>query len=108
MTFSSCRDFFAALSSDALCDKVMLVVASDPVSQQPIAVALNLIGRETLYGRNWGILPGLSDCPATKGLHFELCYYQALEFAIERGLARVEAGAQGEHKIQRGVCVLCL
>ena len=63
---------------------------------EPVAAALNLIGREALYGRNWG-----SD-GAFKFLHFEACYYQAIDFAIERGLARVEAGAQGEHKIARG------
>ncbi len=61
-----------------------------------VAGALNLIGRDTLYGRNWGCAGDF------KFLHFEACYYQAIEFAIGRGLARVEAGAQGEHKIQRG------
>jgi predicted N-acyltransferase len=61
-----------------------------------VAGAFNLIGRDTLYGRNWG-----SD-GAYRFLHFEACYYQAIEFAIERGLSRVEAGAQGEHKIGRG------
>jgi uncharacterized protein len=63
---------------------------------QPVAGALNLLGREALYGRNWG---SVVDAPF---LHFELCYYRAIDFAIEHGLARVEAGAQGEHKIQRG------
>jgi predicted N-acyltransferase len=58
--------------------------------------ALNLIGNDTLYGRNWGCVADF------KFLHFEACYYRAIEFAIERGLARVEAGAQGQHKIQRG------
>ncbi len=62
----------------------------------PIAGALNFIGRDALYGRQWGTL---EDIPF---LHFELCYYQAIQFAIERGLSRVEAGAQGEHKIARG------
>jgi predicted N-acyltransferase len=61
-----------------------------------IAGALNLIGADTLYGRNWGALEHVPF------LHFELCYYQAIEQAIERGLQRVEAGAQGEHKIARG------
>jgi predicted N-acyltransferase len=61
-----------------------------------IAGALNLIGDDCLYGRNWGCV---EDVPF---LHFELCYYQAIEWAIGRGLARVEAGAQGEHKIARG------
>ena len=62
----------------------------------PVAGALNFIGRETLYGRYWG---ALEDHPC---LHFEACYYQAIDFAIAEGLARVEAGAQGEHKLARG------
>jgi predicted N-acyltransferase len=62
----------------------------------PIAGALNFIGRDALYGRQWG---ALEEVPF---LHFELCYYQAIEFAIAHGLSRVEAGAQGEHKIARG------
>ena len=61
-----------------------------------IAGALNLIGADTLYGRNWG---AVEEVPF---LHFELCYYQAIEHAIRLGLARVEAGAQGQHKIARG------
>jgi predicted N-acyltransferase len=61
-----------------------------------IAGALNLMGDMTLYGRNWGALEQIPF------LHFELCYYQAIEQAILRGLKRVEAGAQGEHKIARG------
>jgi hypothetical protein len=63
---------------------------------QPVAGALNLKGTDCLYGRNWGCLEEY------KFLHFELCYYQAIDYAIEHKLARVEAGAQGEHKIQRG------
>jgi len=62
----------------------------------PVAGALNFIGRDALYGRQWG---ALVDRPF---LHFELCYYQAIEFALSRGLGRVEAGAQGEHKMGRG------
>ncbi len=61
-----------------------------------IAGAINFIGRDALYGRNWG---AIEDHPF---LHFEVCYYQAIEFAIARGLSRVEAGAQGEHKLARG------
>lgn len=61
-----------------------------------MAGALNLIGQDALYGRNWG---SLVEAPF---LHFELCYYQAMDFAIAHGIPRVEAGAQGEHKIQRG------
>lgn len=87
------RDFFDRLG-DALADRVLLVMAEkDGV---PVAGALNLIGADALYGRNWG-------CEgAFKFLHFETCYYQAIDFAIERGLGRVEAGAQGPHKVQRG------
>ena len=62
----------------------------------PVAGALNLAGSEALYGRNWGCR---GDFPF---LHFELCYYRAIDWAIEHGLQRVEAGAQGRHKIQRG------
>ena len=62
----------------------------------PVAAALNFIGSDALYGRNWGTL---IDKPF---LHFELCYYQAIEAGLERGLPRVEAGAQGEHKLSRG------
>ena len=61
-----------------------------------IGGALNFIGSDTLFGRNWG---ADLDIPC---LHFEACYYQAIEFAIEVGLAQVEAGAQGFHKVQRG------
>ena len=63
---------------------------------KPVAGALNLAGTEALYGRNWGCR---GDWPF---LHFELCYYRAIDWAIEHGLQRVEAGAQGRHKIQRG------
>ena len=63
---------------------------------RPVAGALNFIGRQTLFGRYWGAVEH-HDC-----LHFELCYYQAIDFAIEHGLTRVEAGAQGEHKLARG------
>ena len=81
-------------SAEALGDRVVLMVAER--NGEPVAGALNLLGREALYGRNWGCR---GDSPF---LHFELCYYRAIDFAIEHGLPRVEAGAQGEHKIQRG------
>jgi hypothetical protein len=87
------RPFFSLLGR-RLADQVLLVMAFR--GGQPIAGALNLVGKDALYGRYWGTL---IDTP---GLHFELCYYQAIEFAIARGLARVEAGAQGEHKLSRG------
>lgn len=87
------RDFFARLGA-TMADRVALVMCEDDGDW--VAGALNLIGSDTLYGRNWG-----SD-GRYRFLHFEACYYRALDFAIARGLARVEAGAQGEHKIQRG------
>ena len=87
------REFFSKLGA-ALADRVLLVLAMR--DGRPIAGALNLIGDDALYGRNWG---ALEHHPC---LHFELCYYQAIDFAIARGLSRVEAGAQGEHKLSRG------
>ena len=75
-------------------DKVLLVLAYR--DSDPIAGALNLIGADALYGRYWGCT---EEVPF---LHFELCYYRAIEWAIDHGLARVEAGAQGEHKLARG------
>ena len=87
------RDFFARIGT-TLADQIALVMAHD--GQRWIAGALNFIGRDALYGRQWG---ALDQRPF---LHFELCYYQAIDFAISRGLSRVEAGAQGEHKVTRG------
>ncbi len=87
-------DRFFPLLSERLGDRVVLMLAEQ--DGRPVAGALNLLGADTLYGRNWGCV---GDWPF---LHFELCYYRAIEFAIAHGLSRVEAGAQGEHKIQRG------
>lgn len=87
------RLFFTRLS-ECLGEKVVLMQAVHQGT--PIAAALNLVGRDTLYGRNWGCE---GEWPF---LHFELCYYRAIDFAISEGLEWVEAGAQGEHKIQRG------
>lgn len=87
------RNFFTRLGA-TMADRIALVMAFR--EDVAIAGALNLIGRDALYGRQWG---ALEEVPF---LHFELCYYQAIEFAIARGLSRVEAGAQGEHKIARG------
>jgi len=85
---------FFHLLGERLADQVLLVMAED--GGKPVGAALNLIGGDTLYGRNWG-------CHGYyQFLHFEACYYQAIEFAIEQGLTWVEAGAQGEHKVQRG------
>ena len=87
------RRFFTLLGQ-TMADKVLLIFAER--GGRPIAGALNLIGEETLYGRYWGCT---EEVPF---LHFELCYYQAIDAAIARGLKTVEAGAQGEHKLARG------
>ncbi|WP_419826965.1 GNAT family N-acetyltransferase [Sphingomonas sp.] len=87
------RRFFPMLT-ERMPDKVLLFLAYR--AGKPIAGALNLIGRDALYGRYWGTT---EEVPF---LHFELCYYRAIEEAIARGLSRVEAGAQGEHKLARG------
>jgi predicted N-acyltransferase len=85
---------FFPLLAERLGDKVVLMLALQ--HGEPVAGALNLRGSEALYGRNWGCK---GEWPF---LHFELCYYRAIDYAIAHGLTRVEAGAQGEHKIQRG------
>ena len=85
---------FFSLIGERMADRIALVMAYD--AGRPIAGALNFIGRDALYGRQWGALE------PRPFLHFELCYYSAIQFAIERGLSRVEAGAQGEHKLARG------
>eukprot|EP00968_Pinguiococcus_pyrenoidosus_P020234 scaffold2325_cov257-Pinguiococcus_pyrenoidosus.AAC.4 len=77
-------------------DRVLLVVAEENDTGELVAGALNLIGEDCIYGRNWGCSKQYDS------LHFECCYYQAIEAAIELGIDRVEAGAQGEHKIRRG------
>jgi predicted N-acyltransferase len=87
------REFFEILHS-TMRDQVALVIAKH--DGQPVAGAINMIGGDALYGRNWG-----SD-EEFKFLHFEACYYQAIDFAIARGLKWVEAGTKGTHKIQRG------
>ncbi|MEM6565724.1 MAG: GNAT family N-acetyltransferase [Pseudomonadota bacterium] len=87
------RAFFD-IAQDVLRDDMALVLAER--NGRWVAGALNFIGAETLYGRYWGCI---EHHPF---LHFELCYYQAIDIAIDRGLARVEAGAQGEHKLARG------
>lgn len=87
------REAFSLLGA-RMADRIVLVMAFE--AGQPIAGALNFLGPDALYGRYWG---ALAERPF---LHFELCYYQAIEAAIDRGLARVEAGAQGGHKLARG------
>ena len=93
------RAFFD-IAHGSMADEMLLVLAVR--EGRPVAGALNFIGRRTLYGRYWGCV---EDHPC---LHFELCYYQAIDHAIALGLPRVEAGAQGEHKLARGyVPVTC-
>jgi uncharacterized protein len=87
------RKFFS-LISQAMADRVLLILCRR--AGRYIAGALNFIGSDALYGRNWGCVED------HRFLHFEACYYQAIDFAISRGLARVEAGAQGPHKVARG------
>ena len=85
---------FFSLLSQKMANRVLLVMARR--AGRYIAGALNLIGSDRLYGRNWG---AIEDHPF---LHFEVCYHQAIDYAIEHRLAVVEAGAQGEHKLSRG------
>jgi uncharacterized protein len=85
---------FYSLIGEKMRDRILLVMAKR--QNRWIAGAINFIGADTLFGRHWG---AIEHHPF---LHFELCYYQAIQYAIENKLARVEAGAQGEHKISRG------
>jgi len=87
------REFFSMIG-EGMGDRLLLITASR--NGKPIAGALNMIGADSLYGRYWG---AIEDVPF---LHFELSYYQAIDYAIEHRLARVEAGAQGAHKLSRG------
>jgi predicted N-acyltransferase len=87
------RDFFR-LAHQRFPDDILLVMARR--QGRWVAGALNLIGRQTLFGRYWGCV---EEHPC---LHFEVCYYQAIDYAIRYGIARVEAGAQGAHKLARG------
>jgi len=87
------RRFFSLLGA-AMADRCLLILAKR--AGRAVAGALNLVGGDCLYGRYWG---AIEHHPC---LHFELCYYQAIEYAIAHGLARVEAGAQGGHKLARG------
>ncbi|MCM2328940.1 MAG: GNAT family N-acetyltransferase [Lysobacter sp.] len=87
------REFFGMIAR-RMPDNVLLVIAER--EGRPIAAAMDLFSPAALYGRYWGAVEFVP------GLHFEACYYQAIEFAIERGIALVEGGAQGEHKHARG------
>jgi predicted N-acyltransferase len=87
------REFFSLIGA-AMADRILLIMAKR--DGRYVAGAINFIGGGTLYGRNWG---AVEHHPF---LHFEVCYYQAIEYAITHRLARVEAGAQGEHKLARG------
>jgi predicted N-acyltransferase len=87
------REFYSMVGN-TMADKIVLMMAKR--AGRWIAGAINFIGQDTLFGRHWG-------CNEQHPfLHFEVCYYQAIDFAIAKGLARVEAGAQGEHKLARG------
>ncbi len=88
------REFFQ-LIHERMSEDILLVMAKDEGGRY-IAAALNFIGSQALFGRYWGCLEHRDN------LHFELCYHQAIDFALERGLKRVEAGAQGAHKLARG------
>lgn len=85
---------FYSLIGERMADRILLVMAER--EGRYVAGAINFIGREVLYGRHWG---AVEEHPF---LHFEVCYYQAIDYAIRHGLKRVEAGAQGEHKLARG------
>ncbi|MCA3556045.1 GNAT family N-acetyltransferase [Aestuariivirga sp.] len=87
------RRFFSMIG-EAMSEHILLVIAER--GGKPIAGALNFIGSHALYGRNWGAIEYHDN------LHFETCYYQAIDFAIARNMPRVEAGAQGAHKLARG------
>ncbi|MGB8364978.1 MAG: GNAT family N-acetyltransferase [Rhizomicrobium sp.] len=87
------REFFSRIGA-GMADQILLVMARS--GSRPVAGALNFFGEGVLYGRNWGAIEYVPF------LHFETCYYQAIDFAIARKLRRVEAGAQGEHKLLRG------
>ena len=91
------REAFTLLG-ERMGERIVLVLAYDDADDggEAIAGALNFAGSDTLYGRYWGCSRDV------RFLHFELCYYQAIDIAIERGLSRVEAGAQGGHKLARG------
>jgi predicted N-acyltransferase len=87
------RRFFS-LIGETMAERILLIIARR--GRKAIAGALNFIGSDALYGRNWGAIEHHPN------LHFEACYYQAIDFAIAQKLARVEAGAQGPHKLARG------
>ncbi len=87
------RDFFS-LIGETMADDIVLIMARR--DGRNIAGALNLVGSDTIFGRHWGCIED------HRFLHFELCYHQAIDYAIEHGLKTVEAGAQGEHKLARG------
>ncbi len=87
------REFFS-LVGERMAENILLILCKR--GSREIAAAINFIGGDALYGRNWGCIED------HEFLHFEACYYQAIDFAVAKGLGRVEAGAQGAHKIARG------
>jgi predicted N-acyltransferase len=92
------REFFDEVSR-TMPENLLVVLARH--GKTPIATAICFHGQDTLYGRYWGSLADFHS------LHFEACYYQGIEFCIERGLKRFEPGTQGEHKISRGFSPTC-
>ncbi|MDO8608577.1 MAG: GNAT family N-acetyltransferase [Phaeospirillum sp.] len=88
------RDFFDLLAASPLGEQAVLVWAEE--DGEPMGAAFNMLGGNALYGRTWGA------GPHREFLHFEACYYRAIDFAIANNIATVEAGAQGEHKVSRG------
>ena len=87
------RAFFSLLA-EKLPDAIRVVIAKQ--GPQPVAMAFSLLGGDTLYGRYWGCLAEFNQ------LHFETCFYQGMDLALDEGLTRFDAGAQGEHKLVRG------
>ena len=94
--FPYLTEAFFAEAFASMRDRTLLVLAREGQTGRPVAGALNFFKGRSLFGRYWGAIEN------RRNLHFELCYYQAIEFAIERGMALFEAGAQGEHKLARG------
>ena len=88
-------DFFLKLT-EIFPDNLLLVVAKDLKNNKPVAGALNFYDTKVLYGRYWGCLEQYDS------MHFECCYYQGIEYCIEKGINKFDPGVQGEHKIKRG------
>ena len=88
-------DFFLKILNSKINERILLILAKNKEGVR-IACSLSFVGNDNLFGRYWGCIKEISY------LHFEVCYYQSIEFAINNKLSKIEAGAQGEHKISRG------